>query len=82
MTGTAVCLTAPCQTNQKPIRLPSMCAQSGFSTDIWTEGIPIGGRKFLDMKYADDTTHLAETEEELIELIAKIRKSGREHDNV
>ena len=37
----------------------------------WESGISIGGRKVTKLRYADDTTRLAGTKEDLIELVEK-----------
>ena len=39
-------------------------------------GIKIAGRNINHLKYADDTTLLAESEEELKGLLMKVRKEG------
>ena len=36
-------------------------------------GIKIAGRKFNNLRYADDTTHMAESEEELKSLLMKVK---------
>ena len=46
-------------------------------------GIKIGGRNINNLRYADDTTHKAESEEELRSLLMKMRekkeKAGLKH---
>ena len=44
-------------------------------------GIKIDGRKFNDLRYVDDTTLMAETEEELKSLLMKV-KEEYEKDNL
>ena len=39
----------------------------------WSGGIRIGGRKISNLRYADDTSLLANTEEELVEIIERVR---------
>ena len=37
-------------------------------------GIKIGGRNINNLRYADDTTHMAEGEEELKSLLIKVKE--------
>ena len=39
-------------------------------------GIKIGGRNISDLRYADDTTLMAESEEELKSLLMKVKKES------
>ena len=39
----------------------------------WESGISIGGRMVTNLRYADDTTLLAGTKEDLIELVERVR---------
>ena len=52
-----------------------------YAENIMTEaleecesGISIGGRMVTNLRYADDTTLLAGTKEELIELVERVRR--------
>ena len=40
-------------------------------------GIKIAGRNINNLRYADDTTLMAESEEELRSLLMKVRESGK-----
>ena len=42
----------------------------------WESGISIGGRMVTNLRYADDTTLLAGTKEDLIELVEKVRRAS------
>ena len=39
-------------------------------------GIKIAGRNINNLRYADDTTHMAESEEELKDLLMKVKKES------
>ena len=39
-------------------------------------GIKIAGRKINNLRYADDTTHIAESEEELKSLLMKVKEES------
>ena len=39
-------------------------------------GIKIAGRNINDLRYADDTTHMAESEEELKSLLMKVKEKS------
>ena len=39
-------------------------------------GIKIGGRNINNLRYADDTTLMAESEEELKSLLMRVKKEG------
>ena len=41
-------------------------------------GIKIAGRKFNNLRYADDTTLMAESEEELKSLLIKVKEESEE----
>ena len=43
-------------------------------------GIKIGGRNINNLRYADDTTLMAESEEELKSLLMKVKEKGRKAD--
>ena len=40
-------------------------------------GIKIAGRNINNLRYADDTTLMAESEEELMSLLAKVKEESR-----
>ena len=42
------------------------------ATENTSAGIPIGGRKINNLRYADDTTLLCESKEDLMELLTRI----------
>ena len=42
----------------------------------WESGITIGGRIVTNLRYADDTTLLAGTKEDLIELVERVRRAS------
>ena len=42
-------------------------------------GIKIAGRNINNLRYADDTTHMAESEEELKSLLMKVTELMNEH---
>ena len=42
----------------------------------WESGISIGGRMVTNLSYADDTTLLAGTNEDLIELVGSVRRDS------
>ena len=48
------------------------------ATNDWFGGISIGVKKLSNLRYADDTTLLAESEEELIQLIEIIKRISKE----
>ena len=39
-------------------------------------GIKIAGRNISNLRYADDTTHMAESEEELKSLLMKVKEEN------
>ena len=41
-------------------------------------GIKIAGRNINNLRYADDTTHVAESEEELKSLLMKVKEESEE----
>ena len=45
----------------------------------WESGISIGGRMVTNLRYADDTTLLAGTKEELIELVERVRRASENY---
>ena len=44
--------------------------------DEWQAGIKIAGRNINNLRYADDTTLMAESEEELKSLLMKVKVEG------
>ena len=42
----------------------------------WKAGIKIAGRNINNLRYADDTTLMAESEEELKSLLMKVKEEG------
>lgn len=44
----------------------------------WTGGVTLGGKKFNNLRYADDTTAIAASEEELCDLIRRIEHFSKE----
>ena len=44
----------------------------------WDKGISIGGRKVTNLRYADDTTLIAGTKDDLTELITKVKRVSEE----
>ena len=42
----------------------------------WESGFSIGGRMVTNLRYADDTTLLAGTMEDLIELVERVRRAS------
>ena len=43
-------------------------------------GIKITGRNINNLRYADDTTHMAESKEELKSLLMKVKEESRKVD--
>ena len=41
-------------------------------------GIRIGGRKVINLRYADDTTLISGTKDDIIELITKVKRASEE----
>ena len=44
----------------------------------WERGISIGGRMVTNPRYADDTTPIAGTKEDLIKLVGRVRRASDE----
>ena len=44
--------------------------------DEWEGGIGIGGRVVTNLRYADDTTLIARTKEDLVEIMERVRKTS------
>ena len=47
-----------------------------FGLDYTHAGIKIAGRNINDLRYADDTTLMAESEEELKSLLMKVKEES------
>ena len=48
------------------------------ATENTSAGITIGGRKINNLRYADDTTLLCESKEDLVELLTRIQHLSKE----
>ena len=48
-----------------------------FGPDEAQAGIKIAGRNINNLRYADDTTHMAESEEELKSLLMKVKEESK-----
>ena len=44
--------------------------------DKWEDGIGIGGRVVTNLRYVNDTTIIAGTKEDLIEILERVRKTS------
>ena len=51
---------------------------TSYSADIWNHqaGIKTAGRNISNLRYADDTTLMAESEEELMSLLMKVKEES------
>ena len=49
-----------------------------YVLEKWDKGISIDGRKVTNRRYADDTTLIAGTKDDLIELITKVKIASQE----
>ena len=47
-----------------------------FASDMTNKGIKIAGRNINNLRYADDTTLMAESEEELKSLLMKVKEKS------
>ena len=47
-----------------------------MSSDKWEGGIGIGGRVVTNLRYADDTTLIARTKEDIVEIMERVRKTS------
>ena len=56
----------------------SIYAENIMREDLgkWSRGISIGGRMVTNLRYADDTTLLAGTKKDLIELGGRVRRAS------
>lgn len=50
------------------------------SLENWNSGIVIGGKRINNLRYADDTTLIAENEQEMSDLIERVERSSSEFD--
>ena len=65
------CILSPCLFN--------LCAEYTTWNSAWDEaqaGIKIAGRNINNLRYADDTTVMAESEEELKSLLVKVKEES------
>ena len=46
----------------------------------WDGGITVGGVGISDLRYADDTTLLTSSKEEIVRLLNKLEKVSEEHN--
>ena len=65
------CISSPCLFN-----LYAEYIMRNAGLDEAQAGIKIAGRNNNNLRYADDTTHMAEREEELKSLLKKVRKES------
>ena len=63
------CILSPCLLN-----LYAVCIRRNAGLDEAQAGIKIAGRNINNLRYADDTTHMAESEEELKTLLMKVKE--------
>ena len=49
-----------------------------YVLEKWDKGISIGGRRVTNLRFADDTTLIAGTKDDLTELITKVKRSSEE----
>ena len=59
-----------------PAYLYAECLMQNAGLDEAQAGIKIAGRNINNLRYADDTTHMAEREEELKSLLKKVKEEG------
>ena len=65
------CILFPCLFN-----LYAECIMWNARLDEAQAGIKIAGRNINNLRYADDTTHMAESEEELTSLLMKLKEES------
>ena len=65
------CILSPCLFN-----LYAECIMQNASLDEAQAGIKIGGRNNNNLRYADDTTLMAESEEGLKSLLMKVKEES------
>ena len=66
------CILSPCLFN-----LQVKCIMRNAGLDEAQDGIQIGRRNISDLRHADDTTLMAESEEELKSLLMKMKESEK-----
>ena len=49
-----------------------------YLLEKWNNGICIGGSKVTNLRYADDTTLIAGTKDDIIDLITKVKRASEE----
>ena len=49
-----------------------------YVLENWAKGISIGGKKVTNLRYADDTTFIAGTKDDLTQLITKVKRASEE----
>ena len=59
-----------------PAYLYAECLMQNAGLDEAQAGIKIAGRNINNLRYADDTTHMAEKEEELNSLLMKVKEES------
>ena len=65
------CLLSPCLLNLYPEHITR-----NVRLDEVQAGIKTGGRNIIDLRYADDTTQMAESEKELKSLLMKMKEES------
>ena len=65
------CILSPCLFN-----LHAEYTMKNARLDEAQAGIKIAGRNINNLRYADDTTHMAESEEELKSLLIKVKEES------
>ena len=68
------CILSPCLFN-----LNAEYIMRNIGLDEAKAGIKIAGRNFNNLRYADDTTLMAESEEELKSLLMKVKEAKAQH---
>ena len=65
-----------CEKDTNHIRQSIWCPQNDAGLEETQAGIKIAGRNINNLRYADDTTLMAESEEELKSLLMKVKKES------
>ena len=60
----------------RPLLIPPSIIMQNASLDEVQAGIKIAGRNINNLRYADDTTLMAESEEELKSLLRKVKEES------
>ena len=60
----------------RPLLVPPSIIMQNVSLDEVQAGIKIAGRNINNLRYADDTTLMAESEEELKSLLRKVKEES------